>query len=180
MLTRLIAGEGGESLSAPELLHNCIFLLNAGHETTTNLIGNALHALTQWPDQRARLLDDPASIETAVEEFLRFDSSNQLGNRISTQPACVGDVDACRIARNAFAAQRTATRAVRRSRPLTSRSPNRHLAFGFGIHTCAVSISRAEGRVAIGRFLARFPAYAPTAHPLVAVARFRGFCPPSS
>ena len=94
VLTRLIEGDAdGERLTDTELVHQCIFLLNAGHETTTNLIGNALHALTQWPDQRARLLHDPALIETAVEEFLRFDSSNQLGNRISTRSARVGDVD---------------------------------------------------------------------------------------
>src|SRR5436309_2113553 len=53
VLSRLIAGEGGEALSAPELLHNCIFLLNAGHETTTNLIGNGLAALLDWPDEKA-------------------------------------------------------------------------------------------------------------------------------
>ena len=59
MLTRLIAGEGGETLSAPELLHNCIFLLNAGHETTTNLIGNGLACLLDWPGEKARLLAEP-------------------------------------------------------------------------------------------------------------------------
>ena len=69
-------------------MHQCIFLLNAGHETTTNLIGNALHALTEWPDEKARLianLGDPAIVKSAVEEFLRFESSNQLGNRITTR-----------------------------------------------------------------------------------------------
>src|SRR4030095_13936546 len=56
VLTRLIRGEeDGERLTETELLHQCIFLLNAGHETTTNLIGNALHALTEWPEQKAAL-----------------------------------------------------------------------------------------------------------------------------
>ena len=55
VLTRLIQGEeGGERLSAKELLHNCIFLLNAGHETTTNLIGNGLKCLLDWPAEKAR------------------------------------------------------------------------------------------------------------------------------
>ena len=92
VLTRLIAGEGEDLLSEAELLHNCIFILNAGHETTTNLIGNALVALHAWPDQRRRLLDAPELIGSAVEEFLRFESSNQLGNRISTAPAELGGV----------------------------------------------------------------------------------------
>src|SRR6185312_12662063 len=82
VLTRLINGEhDGRKLTEIELLQNCIFILNAGHETTTNLIGNALHLLQQWPDQKQRLLDDPGLMKTAVEEVLRFESSNQLGNR---------------------------------------------------------------------------------------------------
>ncbi|MFL6692837.1 MAG: cytochrome P450, partial [Ramlibacter sp.] len=52
VLTRLIQGEGGDQLTEHELLHNCIFILNAGHETTTNLIGNALVALQEWPQQK--------------------------------------------------------------------------------------------------------------------------------
>src|SRR3954471_1345075 len=76
VLTRLIQGEdNGERLTAKELLHNCIFLLNAGHETTTNLIGNALVALSQNPEQKTRLIGEPGLIKTAVEEVLRFESS---------------------------------------------------------------------------------------------------------
>src|SRR5580765_940301 len=60
VLTRLIQGEeNGERLTEKELLHNCIFLLNAGHETTTNLIGNGLVALTQYPEQKQRLIAHP-------------------------------------------------------------------------------------------------------------------------
>ncbi|MEZ5476810.1 MAG: cytochrome P450 [Thiolinea sp.] len=83
VLTRLIQGEQGEVLSHQELLHNCIFLLNAGHETTTNLIGNGLHALLDHPEARQALREQPELIDSAVEEFLRFESSNQLGNRIT-------------------------------------------------------------------------------------------------
>ncbi len=93
VLTRLIQGEAdGERLNAGELMHNCIFLLNAGHETTTNLIGNGLVALWEHPAEKAKLLAQPDLIKTAVEEMLRFESSNQLGNRITTQPAEVGGV----------------------------------------------------------------------------------------
>src|SRR5439155_8136669 len=87
VLTRLIEGEAdGERLTDTELLHQCIFLLNAGHETTTNLIGNALHALSNWPNERSALVGAVANddrMRVAVEEFLRFESSNQLGNRIT-------------------------------------------------------------------------------------------------
>src|SRR3546814_13504542 len=81
VLTGLIRGENGEALTADELVQNCIFLLNAGHETTTNLIGNGIAALLDWPDERQRLTDDPSLMKTAVEAFLSFESSNQLGNR---------------------------------------------------------------------------------------------------
>src|SRR5258708_7312701 len=75
VLTRLIQGEdNGERLTSKELLHNCIFLLNAGHETTTNLIGNGLVALSGNPVQKKRLIENPDLIKTAVEEILRFES----------------------------------------------------------------------------------------------------------
>ncbi|MFN0185916.1 MAG: cytochrome P450, partial [Aquabacterium sp.] len=75
VLTRLIQGEtDGERLSERELLHNCIFLLNAGHETTTNLIGNGVHALLTQREQYERLVAEPALLPTAVEELLRFES----------------------------------------------------------------------------------------------------------
>jgi cytochrome P450 len=67
VLTRLIQGEAnGERLTAKELLHNCIFLLNAGHETTTNLIGNGLVALSEHPAEKRRLIQNPDLIKTAV------------------------------------------------------------------------------------------------------------------
>src|SRR4029077_3248514 len=94
VLTRLIVGgEGGHTLNKNPLLHQCIFLLNAGHETTTNLIGSALHALSKWPDQKEKLIartEDTEAMKKAVEEFLRYESSVQLGNRITTADAEVG------------------------------------------------------------------------------------------
>src|ERR1700744_1224043 len=93
VLTRLIQGEeNGERLNAKELLHNCIFLLNAGHETTTNLIGNGLVALSGNPAQKKRLIEQPELIKTAVEEILRYESSNQLGNRMTTGPVEFGGI----------------------------------------------------------------------------------------
>ena len=86
LLTRLIAGEhDGRRLTETELLQNCIFILNAGHETTTNLIGNALELFIRFPGERRRLIESPDLMKSAVEEVLRFESSNQLGNRIVTE-----------------------------------------------------------------------------------------------
>jgi cytochrome P450 len=181
VLTRLIQGESdGERLTHSELLHNCIFLLNAGHETTTNLIGNALHTLTEWPDEKARLIAQPDLIRSAVEEFLRFESSNQLGNRIATRDAEVGGAQLAagtQITLCIGAANRDPAQFPDPDRLDLARSPNRHLAFGSGPHQCAgMHLARLEGRVAIGRFLARFPRYALAGEPVRGGrARFRGF-----
>jgi cytochrome P450 len=181
VLTRLIQGEAdGERLTHTELLHNCVFLLNAGHETTTNLIANALHALTQWPQEKARLLERPELIKTAVEEFLRFESSNQLGNRITTRATAVGGVAmlaASQITLCIGAANRDPAQFPDPDRLDLARNPNRHLAFGSGPHQCVgMHLARLEGRIAIGRFLARFPDYALAGEAVRGGrARFRGF-----
>src|ERR1051326_2063640 len=80
----------GDRLSELELLHNCIFLLNAGHETTTNLIGNSIHLLIEHPDAWRDLAQHPELVGSAVEEFLRLESSNQLGNRRAACDTAVG------------------------------------------------------------------------------------------
>jgi hypothetical protein len=179
VLTRLIQGEGGERLSAAELLHNCIFLLNAGHETTTNLIGNALRCLVEWPAQRERLRAEPDLLRTAIEEFLRYESSNQLGNRITTVPTEIGGVvlaPRTQVHIGIGAANRDPDPFPDPDRLDVSRHPNRHVAFGSGIHQCVgMGLARLEGRVAIGRFVARFPDYRLAGPPVRAPrARFRG------
>lgn len=181
VLTRLIQGEDdGQRLSGKELLHNCIFLLNAGHETTTNLIGNGLVALFNNPDQKDALLAQPDLIKTAVEEVLRLESSNQLGNRITTQPLSLDGhaIEAqTSITLCIGAANRDPERFPDPDRMDITRSPNRHLAFGSGIHQCAgMNLARLEGSVAISRFLQRFPGYSIAGMPTRGGrARFRGF-----
>ncbi|NVH71192.1 cytochrome P450 [Paraburkholderia sp. JPY432] len=181
VLTRLIQGEGpDEQLSEAELLQNCIFILNAGHETTTNLIGNGLVTLSQWPDERAALLREPESIGTAVEECLRFESSNQLGNRMTTVDTEIGGVAVARgtpVTLCIGAANRDPEQFAEPERFDIRRDPNRHLAFGFGIHQCAgLSLARLEARIAIGRFVRRFPAYHVDGEPTRGGrVRFRGF-----
>lgn len=191
VLTRLIQGEAtGEKLSETELLQNCVFILNAGHETTTNLIGNALVALEEWPQEKDRLLRtigrnpdwealEPA-MTLAVDEFLRFESSNQLGNRRALRACEVGGVplpEGALVTLCIGAANRDPAQFEHPDVLDLARENNRHLAFGFGIHQCAgLSLARLEGRVAIGRFLARFPRYRLTQPPTRGGrARFRGF-----
>jgi len=181
VLTRLIQGEAdGERLSERELLHNIIFILNAGHETTTNLIGNGLVALLEWPQEMARLIADPKLIRPGVEELLRFESSNQLGNRMTTRPVEIGGVAmpaGTFITIGIGAANRDPAEFPDPDRLDVGREPNRHLAFGSGAHVCAgLNVARLEGRIAIGRFLARFPGYALAGAPVRGGrARFRGF-----
>jgi cytochrome P450 len=184
VLTRLIEGEeNSERLTETELLHQCIFLLNAGHETTTNLIGNALHALAEWPNEKAFLIKagkEAEPIRVAVEEFLRFESSNQLGNRITTREVEVGGVTLppqSLITMCIGAANRDPAQFADPDGLDLKREPNRHIAFGFGIHTCAgMNLARLEARVAIAGFLARFPNYALGGDPVRGGrARFRGF-----
>ncbi|MFZ0766246.1 MAG: cytochrome P450, partial [Bradyrhizobium sp.] len=165
VLTRLIQGEtGGERLTEKELLHNCIFLLNAGHETTTNLIGNGLVTLATHDSERARLIESPALIKTAIEEMLRYESSNQLGNRMTTERIELGGVElppGTGVTLGIGAANRDERQFENAETFDVSRSPNRHLAFGTGAHQCAgMALARLEGAVAISGFLARFPRYA--------------------
>jgi len=181
VLTRLIQGEQqGEKLSELELLHNIIFILNAGHETTSNLIGNGLYSLLQWPAAKAALIANPTLIRSAVEEMLRFESSNQLGNRVTTAPT---EIDGVPMPAGTFitigigAANRDPAEFMAPDRFEIGREPNRHLAFGSGAHVCAgLNIARLEGRIAIGRLLARFPRYRLAGNPIRGGrARFRGF-----
>jgi len=181
VLTRLIQGEdNGERLTEKELLHNCIFLLNAGHETTTNLIGNGLVTLCDNPGEKRRLIGDPALIKTAVEEMLRFESSNQLGNRMTVEPFELGGIampPGTPVTLCIGAANRDPLHFPDPERFDVGRTPNRHLAFGTGAHQCAgMALARLEGAIAISRFLARFPDYALDGAPVRGGrVRFRGY-----
>src|SRR5262245_6645578 len=167
ILSKLIAGSdlspvpgAGERLSELELLHNCIFILNAGHETTTNLIGNGVDLLIRHPDAMRDLREHPDCIETAVEEFLRLESSNQLGNRRAAKDTTLAGVAMARgtyIHIGIGAANRDPTQFPDPDRLDIRRHPNRHLAFGLGIHTCAgMSLARMEAQVASSRLVRRF------------------------
>jgi cytochrome P450 len=167
ILSKLIAaselapdGGSGERMTDLELFHNCIFILNAGHETTTNLIGNGVDLLIRNPDAMRELREHPALIETAVEEFLRLESSNQLGNRRAARDTTLGGVampQGTYIHIGIGAANRDPAQFSEPDRLDIRRHPNRHLAFGTGIHACAgMSLARMEAQVAIGRLVRRF------------------------
>src|SRR5664279_5722291 len=181
VLTRLIQGQdNGERLTEKELLHNCIFLLNAGHETTTNLIGNGVVALSGNPAQKKRLIEEPYLIKTAVEEILRYESSNQLGNRMTTEQVDLGGVTLApgtSVTLCIGAANRDPAQFPDPETFDIARTPNRHLAFATGAHQCAgMALARLEGAIAISRLLARFPGYALDGAPVRGGrARFRGF-----
>ncbi|NSY38112.1 cytochrome P450 [Leisingera sp. ANG59] len=164
VLTRLIRGEGADgTLSEIELIQNCIFILNAGHETTTNLIGNGLALLNDHPDQKQRLLEEPELIKPAVEEMLRFRSPNQLGNRETTAEAEIGGIRVpagTNLHLVIGAANRDPDVFEKPGEFDITRAPNRHLAFAGGPHVCVgLTLARLEGKIAIERLLRRFPDY---------------------
>ena len=161
VLTRLMRGDAEGTLSERELMHNCIFLLNAGHETTTNLIGNGLDALLTHRDQLDRLAAEPALVHTAIEELLRFESPLQLNNRRCTARVEISDRTlgaGTFVTLGIGAANRDPAEFADPERLDVARKPNNHLAFGQGAHACSgMNVARLEGRIAIGRLLARYP-----------------------
>jgi len=166
-------------LSEAELIQNCIFLLNAGHETTTNLIGNGLHLLLST-GCLTRLREQPQLIGSTVEECLRYESSNQLGNRLVVRPVNLEGVE---LAPGAYltlcigAANRDPAAFNEPERFDMTRNPNRHLAFGAGGHACAgMSVARLEAQIAILKMAQRFPELRlDGAAERAGRARFRGF-----
>jgi hypothetical protein len=136
--------------------------------------------LIRHPDARRDLAASPELIGSAVEEFLRMESSNQLGNRRAACAARIGEVD---IAAGSYvhlgigAANRDPDQFPEPDRLDIRRQPNRHLAFGSGIHACAgLSLARMEAQVAIGRLVARFTRIEPAGAAMRGGrARFRGF-----
>ena len=181
VLTRLIQGEkDGERLTETELYHQCIFLLNAGHETTTNLLGNGLWLLLTHPAELARLRAEPALLATAIEEMLRFEGPIQLNNRRLTAAMTLSGVElpaGTPVTIGIGAANRDPRQFTDPERFGVGRKPNRHIAFGHGDHACSgMNVARMEARIAFSRLLARFARIeldgVPERDPRL---RFRGF-----
>ncbi|MGH7790177.1 MAG: cytochrome P450 [Candidatus Binatia bacterium] len=162
LISGLVAVEDqGQRLDETELLSLTMLILGAGHETTTNLIANAVVALLRFPDQRRRLQEDPALIGSAVEEFLRYDSPVQATDRVATVDCELGGHPLPR-GKTALlllgAANRDPARFADPDRLDIARTENPHLAFGHGPHFClGAALARLEAQLAIGTLLRRFP-----------------------
>lgn len=181
VLTRLMQGEkDGAMLTEKELYHQCIFLLNAGHETTTNLIGNGVWALLRNPAELARLRADAALVPAAIEEMLRYDGPIQLNNRRLSAPLALSDrtlPEGTLITIGIGAANHDPAQFPEPERFDVGRKPNRHVAFGQGDHVCiGMNVARMEGRIALARLLARFGTIELAGEPVRdRRVRFRGF-----
>ena len=162
MLSALIAAEeAGDKLSEEELLASCILLLVAGHETTVNLIGNGTLALLKHPEQLRRLRENPGLIGTAVEELLRYDGPVQRTARIPSEDLVIGGKTIPKgemVMPFLGAANRDPAQFPDPDRLDITRTDNRHIAFGMGIHFClGAPLARMEGQIAINTLLRRLP-----------------------
>jgi cytochrome P450 len=156
----------GEALSDDDINGFVLTLLVAGNETTRTLISNGLHALATYPDQRRRLVDDPALIGCAVEELLRWEAPIMSFCRTTTRPVELGGkalaagdyVLLCYQSAN----RDEATFGPTAGRLDVGRDPNPHLSFGYAEHYClGAGLARLEGRVLLEEILARWPDYEP-------------------
>ena len=181
VLEALIFGEfDGRKLTQEELIQNCIFLLNAGHETTTSLMANGVGMLLQAPEQYRLLVEQPEVTEHAVEEILRYESPLQIGNRLTSQDTVIGGKS---VAAGTYI--HTSIASANRDEAIFtnpnvidfSRKPNRHISFITGIHVClGATLARYEGKIAFRKLIDRFPNMTPAGAPeRMPLARFRGY-----
>lgn len=152
-----------DQLSEDELLQTCSLLLLAGYETTVRLLGNGLLTLLRHPDQFALLRQRPALLPQAIEEMLRYESPVQQAIlRITTEPVEVAgrQFEAGQMLSAVIgAANRDPAQFPNPDQFDITREPNRHLAFGFGIHFClGAPLARAEARIAFARLFEQMPA----------------------
>jgi cytochrome P450 len=175
LLSALVAARDGEDrLTEDELTSMVYLLLLAGHETTVNLIGNGVLALLGHPDQLALLRAEPERLPAAVEELLRFDGPLQSAiPAIAVEPVEIAGVTipaGANVVVGLLAANRVPDRL-----DITRPEPAAHVAFGHGVHHCiGAPLARLEGRIALGRLIARFPRLR-LAVPAAEITRTPGF-----
>lgn len=162
LLSRLAAAEmDGQRLTNREILGFFQLLLVAGHETTTNLINNAVLCFLEHPEQLARVRQQPALLESAIEEVLRFRSPVQAMFRVTRQAVELRGqtIPAGRLVMPWIgSANRDPAQFAEPEQFDVTRTPNTHIAFGHGIHFClGAALSRLEARVALGDILQRLP-----------------------
>ncbi len=166
LITGLVqAEEAGDKLDPQELISMVFLLLVAGHETTVNLLGNGMLALLQHPDQKRMLSENPDLVRSAVEELLRYDGP--VG--VSTMRWALEDVDyygqvipaGQMVVASLLGANRDPAAFENPNDLDITRSPNKHIAFGNGIHYCVgAPLARLEGAVAFNTLLRRLPSLA--------------------
>lgn len=161
-----LAEDQGDRLTSDELVANCILLLVAGHETTTNLIGNGMLALLNHPAERQRLHENPELIVSAVEELLRYDSPVQGTSRMAREDVEIGGrriMQGQHVSLMIGAANRDPAQFTDPDRLDLGRSENRHLSFALGPHFClGAPLARLEGQIATSTLLRRLPNLART------------------
>ena len=173
LVSHLVAAEdGGQRLSADELVASAILLLNAGHEASVNAFGNALVALLDHPEQLAWLrarLDEPDAVATAIEELLRYDSPLQLFERTAKTDAVLGDravAAGTKVAALLGAANRDPEMFAAPDVLDLARRPNAHIGFGAGLHHClGAPLARMELQISLPTLLRRCPDLALSAPP---------------
>jgi len=162
LISDLIAAhEGGEKLTAQELVDFCIVLLVGGNETTTNLLGNAILCFDEYPQSFERLKQEPTLLPLAIEEVLRYRSSVQSMQRITTAETQLGNqtIPAGQIVTVWLgAANRDEAQFEQADTFVVDRDPNPHLAFGNGIHFClGAPLARLEANIVLSAVLERLP-----------------------
>ena len=165
----------GERLSDLEILATCNMMATAGGGTSRSAIAMALWWLHQFPAELARLKADPTLIDTAAEEFLRYDAPTQRGIRTAREDFTI---DGHRIHKGQIlhimigAANRDPAQFSDPDHLDITREPNRHVTLGHGVHYClGAALARLELRVAVAGFLARFPDYRPASGKIVFMDR---------
>jgi cytochrome P450 len=157
----LAAQEQDEHLTDDEILGTALIVMGAGHETTTNLIGNGVLALLRSPGEHARLRAEAGLIGTAVDELLRFDSPVQATSRLPVEDVAIAGhafEEGREIALLLGSANHDPGVFAAPERLDLARRDNRHVSFGFGIHFClGAGLARLEGELAIGTLVARAP-----------------------
>ena len=158
--TLINAQSSGIELSEVELLHQCIFMLNAGHETSTNMLSHGINEFISNKDEFILLKNNPDKINSAIEEILRFQPPIQVNNRRNKQETILGDTlipEGSSVHMIIAAANRDPKQFSNPDNFSVSRQPNRHLSFGLGIHICAGNtLARIEGKVAFSNLISQF------------------------
>jgi cytochrome P450 len=169
LITMIAEAGGDERLTDKEVAHFCTLLLIAGNETTTNLLGNGLLTLMDFPEEEASLRREPSRVPEAIEEMLRFCPSTQAVFRQTTRDVEVGGVTIGanqRVMLSLVAGNRDPARHAEPDRYWIARPDPEHLAFGSGIHFCMGSaLARLEMRSMLGALLSRTRGFHRTGEP---------------